>query len=253
MLKLVVGSLEEIDESLRSLYVERDGKFHLNVEGVEDVSSLKSALQQERKNVKEAKDLAKSIEDKYKDIDLEKVRDMMSKLDKDGEAQLIAAGKIDEVVSKRSEKLRAEFEKRLQEAASKTDAEKARAARFSQRVLDNNIRAAATKAGLHPGAVEDALFRARTMFSVDDDGNALQLDEHGKPVFGKDGKTPFTPVEWLESMKDTAPHWFPAGSAGGGAQGGRDTGNGKTIKRSTFDAMPLEERSAILKTHKLVD
>lgn len=253
-LKLILESLEGVDEAIKTLYVEKDGKFHLDVSGVEDTSGLKSALQKEREAAKQERQRVKELEDRFKDIDPEKVRDMMAKLDKDGEASLIAAGKLDEVVARRSEKLRAELMKQVEEAAAKTEAEKARANKFSQRVLDNNIRAAAAKAGLHTGAIEDALFRARTMFSVDDDGNAVQMDDSGRPVLGKDGKTPFTPVEWLESMKDTAPHWFPAGSAGGGASGNRDaSGNSKTIKRSTFDALPFEERAAILKTHNLVD
>lgn len=250
---LVLKSLDGVDEALHSMYVEKDGQYHLDVEGLEDTSGLKSALQKERQAAKEARELAKSIEERFRDIDPERVREMMSKLDKDGEAKLIADGRLDEVVARRSEKLKAELMKQVEAANQQTAAEKARSAKFSQRVLDNNIRAAAAKAGLHTGAIEDALFRARTMFSVDDEGNALQMDESGHPVLGKDGKTPFSPQEWLESMKETAPHWFPAGSVGGGATGNRDSGNGKVIKRSTFDSMPHEERMSILKTHKLVD
>lgn len=246
-------SLDGIEDAVKSLYVEKDGEFHLDVTGVEDTSGLKSALQKERETAKAERQRAKELEDKFKDIDPERVREMMAKFDKDGEAKLISEGKIEELVTKRIEKQRAELMKQLETANSQTAAEKARTAKFSQRVLDNNIRAAAAKAGLHTGAVEDALFRARAMFSIDDDGNAIQLDENGNMVLGKDGKTPFTPAEWLEGMKETAPHWFPAGSAGGGAAGNRDTGNGKTVKRAVFDNMPLEERSTILKTHKLVD
>jgi len=252
-LKLILDSLEEADDAVKGLYVEKDGKFHLDVTGIEDTSGLKSALQKEREAARQERQRAKELEDRFKDIDPDRVRDMMAKLDKDGEASLIAAGKIDEVVSKRSEKLRAELMKQIEEATAKTEAEKARANKFSQRVLDNSIRAAAAKAGLHAGAIEDALFRARTMFSLDDDGNAVQMDDGGRPVLGKDGKSPFTPMEWLEGMKDTAPHWFPAGAAGGGATGNRDAGNGKTIKRAAFEAMPFEERMSVLKTHKLVD
>lgn len=252
-LALVLKSLEGVAEALHPMYVEKDGQYHLDVDGLEDTSGLKSALQKEREAVKAERQKAKELEERFNGIDPERVREMMAKLDKDGEASLIAAGRLDEVVAKRIEKQRAELIKQVEAANQQTAAEKARAAKFSQRVLDNNIRAAAAKAGLHTGAVEDALFRARTMFSVDDDGNAIQLDENGNPVLGKDGKTVFTPSEWLESMKDAAPHWFPAGSAGGGATGNRDTGNGKTIKRSAFDSMPIEERAAILKTHKLVD
>lgn len=47
-LKLVVDSIDEIDETQRSLYVEKDGKYRLDVDGVEDVSGLKNALNSER-------------------------------------------------------------------------------------------------------------------------------------------------------------------------------------------------------------
>lgn len=48
-LKLVVDKIDEIDESIRSQYLEKDGKFHLDVEGVEDTAPLKRALVAERK------------------------------------------------------------------------------------------------------------------------------------------------------------------------------------------------------------
>lgn len=54
-LKLVVEKLDDIEESSRGLYVEKDGKFVLDVDGVEDTSGLKSALQKERL-AREAKD-----------------------------------------------------------------------------------------------------------------------------------------------------------------------------------------------------
>lgn len=50
-LKFVVDTLEGIDEGLHGEYEEKDGKFHLKVDGLpaqEDVGGLKSALQKER-------------------------------------------------------------------------------------------------------------------------------------------------------------------------------------------------------------
>src|SRR5687768_11237776 len=119
-LKLILDSLEEADDAVKGLYVEKDGKFHLDVTGIEDTSGLKSALQKEREAARQERQRAKELEDRFKDIDPDRVRDMMAKLDKDGEASLIAAGKIDEVVSKRSEKLRAELMKQIEEATAKT-------------------------------------------------------------------------------------------------------------------------------------
>ena len=43
-LKLTVDSLDGIDETIKGLYVEKDGKFVLPVEGIEDTTGLKTAL-----------------------------------------------------------------------------------------------------------------------------------------------------------------------------------------------------------------
>lgn len=48
-LKLTVDNLESIPEDLRGYYTEKEGKYHLNVEGVQDTKGLKSALDKERK------------------------------------------------------------------------------------------------------------------------------------------------------------------------------------------------------------
>ena len=253
-LNLMVEDLATVPEALRSLYLEKDGQYRLDVTGVEDTSGLKSALQKEREAAKEARRLQKEIESRFDGIDPDKVKSMMAKFENDDEAKLIAAGKIDEVISKRTEKLRIELQKQVDAAKSETKAALESRGKFSQRVLDNHIRAAAAKAGLHAHAVEDALFRARNMFSLDEAGEAVQIDGEGKPTLGKDGKTPFTPVEWLESMKESAPHWFPAGSSGGGGGGGtKDAGGVKTIDRERFNKLNPVEKVKILKTHKLVD
>ena len=48
-LKLTVDSVEGLDDATKALYQPKDGKFMLDVEGVEDTSALKGALQKERK------------------------------------------------------------------------------------------------------------------------------------------------------------------------------------------------------------
>ena len=47
-LKAILETLDEVPEALRAFYVERDGKFVLDADGVEDVTGLKSALEKER-------------------------------------------------------------------------------------------------------------------------------------------------------------------------------------------------------------
>ena len=78
--------------------------------------------------------------------------------------------------------------------------------------IDGAIRAAAAEATLVPAAMEDALARGRGVFVLDEDGAPVARDAEGKVVTGADGETPLTPAEWLESMRDAAPHWWPPSS-----------------------------------------
>jgi hypothetical protein len=185
---------------------------------------------------------------KFDGIDPDAVRAILQRFANDEEAGLIKAGKIDEVLDKRTAKMRADFEKKLEDATKGTEAATKRAQAFQGRVLDDSVRAAAVKAGLHQHAIDDALFRARSMFTIDENGQAVQLGEDGKPVPGKDGKSPFTPLEWLEGMKDKAPHWYPASASGGGAGGSGGKGNpgAKTMTRAAFEALDAPARAAAM-------
>jgi len=134
----------------------------------------------------------------------------------------------------------------LGEALAVAETERKKAAAYQGRVLDDAIRSAAAKAGLHQHAIDDALFRGRAMFTLDDNGQAVQLDSEGSPVIGKDGKTPFNPNEWLESMREQAPHWFPAGASGSGSgNGSKGGGQGSGKPRSEWS--PREKSDYISK------
>lgn len=215
-LQLIVETLDGLAEPIAALYTKGDdGKFKLGVDGVPDVTNLKKALQAER----DARSAAERTAKDFEGLDASEVRNMLKQMEGNEEAQLLKAGKIDDVIARRTQKLVQENERKLKEALDKATAEATRAQRWITRVLDNAVREAAAKAGLHPQAIDDALLHARAMFSLDDNGNAVQLGEDGKPVLGKDGKTPFTPSEWLESMRETKPHWFPATASGSGTRG----------------------------------
>lgn len=187
-------------------------------------------------------------------IDPTAVRNILKRFADDEEAGLLKAGKFDEVIEKRTAKMREEYEKKLKAATDETEAALKRAQAFQGRVLDDSVRAAAVKAGLHQHAIDDALFRARSMFTLDESGQAVQLGEDGKPVLGKDGKSPFTPLEWLEGMKEKAPHWFPASASGGGAGGsGKGADGKKTMTRAAFEQLDPLARAAAAKEYAITD
>ena len=187
---------------------------------------------------------------RFDGIDPDAVRNIISKFANDEEAALIAKGEIDKVLNNRTERMKAGFERETQAERAKREAAEARAAKFSKRVLENGIRAEAAAAGLHQYAIEDALYRAGTTFTLDDEGNPAAVEG----AFGKDGK-PLTLKEWFADMKDKAPHWFPAMASGSGASGSGGAGvGGKTMTRSHFETLRPQERAATIKAGtKVVD
>lgn len=77
-LQFKVEKLEDVEESIRGLYVEKDGAFVLDAEGlpeVEDVSGLKSALEKERKAARDADKRAKKLEDEKRNQDEKSLED----------------------------------------------------------------------------------------------------------------------------------------------------------------------------------
>lgn len=233
-LELIVENLDSVPEAAKSMYVAHEGKFRLDV-NVEDTKGLKSALEKERQAAKDAKaELAK-----YSGIDLEKLKAQQKLIETNEEARLLSEGKTDEVFQNRTEKWRAEVELQKKELADKVSAAEAKANAFKDRVLDNELRAAAIAVGAHKDAIDDILLRGKGIFTLDEDGRAIQLDGNGHPVLGKDGKSKFGATEWAEGLKATARHLFPvanSGSPDGGKQvkgGGKDFSNLPPVERLT--------------------
>lgn len=176
-------------------------------------------------------------------LDIEVVKAIVSKAGVDEETRLIAEGKIDEVVSRRTERLRGDMEKQLQAERDRADQAVAFANQFKDRVLSDSIREAATKTGALAEASDDIILRARSVFSLSDEGAPVALDKDGQVIYGKDGKTPLSPSEWAEGLRETAPHLWPR--AQGGGQVGDKGGKG-SIKRGEMSA---QEKAAYVQQH----
>ncbi|KPD01955.1 hypothetical protein V5085_01730 [Moellerella wisconsensis] len=195
----------------------------------EQVSGLKAKRDELLGKVKEQGDNLK----RFEGIDPDTVKGMLKRFENDEEAKLIADGKLDEVINKRTERLRGDVDKQLKEANSKVEKAEIFANKFRARVLGDEIRSAAGKAGALSSAQEDLILRAKGIFQINDEGQAVAVDEDGNPVMGKDGRTPLSPVEWIESLKESAPHLFPAAS---GTDAGKHKQSGVHLKRSQMSA-----------------
>lgn len=243
-LQIILENLEGLDDSIKALYRQDDnGKYRLDVDGIEDTGGLKSALEKERIAKREAERQRKALEEKYHGIDLEQYKVIMDKFSTDEETGLLKAGKIDEVFDKRTERMRAEHEKTLKQLSEERDSALKRAAAYESKVFENCIRESAGKSNVIPTAVEDVILRARGAFVLAEDGGLKAVDTNGEQVYGKDGKTGLTVQEWIETLKENAPHFFPSVS-GAGIKGG---GKGASLNPWLKETWNLTEQGKIYK------
>ncbi|WP_273803530.1 hypothetical protein [Providencia rettgeri] len=200
----------------------------------QQVSGLKAKNTELLGKIKEQGDNLK----RFDGIDPDTVKGMLKRFENDEEAKLIADGKIDEVINKRTERMRGDTDKQLKEANARVEKAEAFANKFRARVLGDEIRSAAGKAGALSSAQEDLILRAKGIFQINDEGQAVAVDEGGNPIMGKDGRTQLSPIEWIESLKESAPHLFPAAS---GTDAGKHKQGGAHLKRSQMSASEKAE------------
>ena len=103
MLKRVINDKSDIPEALLEYYEERDGKFFL---AVDEAVELKGALEKEKAEVKKLK----SMLSKYDGVDIDRVKELLSKAENDDELQKIKTGDIESVIKSRLEKYTKDFE-----------------------------------------------------------------------------------------------------------------------------------------------
>ena len=204
-----------------------------------EVSGLKAKNQELIGSNKTIKTELDKLKGQFDGLDIDAVKGLLAKAGQDEETKLSAEGKLDEVISRRTERLRTDLDKQVKAANERADKAEAFAAKYSDKVLADSIRAAAIKAGALPEAAEDIILRARGTFKLSEDGEPVATDRAGEVVYGKDGKTPLSPLEWAESLRETASHLWPR------AQGAGQTGDngGKATKK--WGEYTEAERAAI--------
>ena len=214
MLKTVIETTEGLDEAIIPLYAEKDGKFVLQIEGVDahpDVANLKSAYER----VKADRDTIRGERDTYKaaagnlpdDFDLEKWEKL-----KDGKPDEAALVKLRQDLEAERDEWKGKFE-----AASETARKNA---------LDRDLTDALTEAGVTNPSFAKA---ARTMLS-----DGVKIDETGKPYV----ETDMGPLALTEHVKRWAAgdgKDFVTPPQGGGGKGG---GGGGKSTNPLVDKVP---------------
>ncbi len=170
----------------------------------------------------------RALKRQFEGVDIEGYNSWQERMANDEELKLIAEGKTDEVVNRRTERMRGDYETRIKTAETKTsEAEENSASwegRYANEKIGNELRRAAELAQVLPEAMDDVVSRGNGLFKINAEGGIEARDAAGQLLMSKDGKSVLGPKEFVESLKETTPHYWP-GSRGAGA-GGSGSGSG---------------------------
>lgn len=224
-LKYKVKSKDEVPAGLEAHYVEREGGWVLDADGVADKSKLDEFRASNVALMKERDELRA----RFQGIDPDEVRRLADEKRKLEEAQALraatTAAEAEKVIESRVKAARGELEKQLTAATAERDALNARLVTIQ---IDQGVVAAASKRGLRATAIPDITSRARSVFRLVK-GVPTAFESDGQTVrMGKDGTAPMNLEEWIETQVSDAPHLFEsnAGGGGGGATSQYSNGSG---------------------------
>jgi hypothetical protein len=224
-LKYKYAKREEIPAELATLYLERDGAFYLDAEGVTD----KAKADEFRTNNVALRKEIEELKTRFEGIDPEAVKLLAAEKEKLEEEQRLKEGKFQEVLEARLKNAKAEWDKQFAAVTTERDS---LTSRLTAIQIDQGVITAATKRGLRPTALPDITARARCVFKLVD-GVPRAFESDGSTVrYGKDGVTPMNLEEWVDAQVSDAPHLFES-NAGGGAAGnpaGGGTGSQRSVK-----------------------
>ena len=225
-LKYKFKSRDEIPAELQSHYIERDGAWTLDADGVVEKSKLEEFRATNVAVMKERDDLQK----RFEGIDPDEVRQLAAEKQKLLEERQLKAGEADKVIETRLKTARVEWDKQHGVVVAERDA---LTSRLTAIQIDQAVVAEATKRGLQATAIPDINSRARTNFKLVN-GVPQAFEADGQTArMGKDGVTPMTLAEWVDALVSDAPHLFEA-NAGGGAAGSGSGGAGNRSVKNPF-------------------
>jgi len=241
-LKFKLKSKDEIPAGLETHYVERDGAWFLDADGVADKAKLDEFRSTNVALLKERDEL----KTRFEGIDPDEVRKLAQEKKALEEQQRLKAGEFDKVLEARLKTAKAEWDKQFSAISAERDALNARLTSIQ---IDQAVVTEATKRGLRATALPDITARARTTFKLVN-GVPQAFEADGQTVrAGKDGVTPMTLAEWVDTQVSDAPHLFES-NAGGGAAGNGSGGVGNRSVKNPFrkETWNLTEQMRLQKT-----
>jgi hypothetical protein len=244
-LKFAVDSLDDVSEAHRDLYTEKDGKFVLSVDGLEDNSGLKKALETERETRKKYEKQIKSWERTGKTPD--EIAELLASAEEAERQKHEKEGNFDALLKQHQGK----WDKERSDLAAELEAAKA-----SERgaIVNTSLMAALTKAGATEEGIDLLPDRLSSRIKFDRDGDKRVINivaaDGVTPLAGssKDGTATFDDL--VKEAVDKYPSLFKGSGAGGsGKQPDSKAGRSGITKRS--DLKTSKDRAAFIDEHGL--
>ena len=235
-LKYKFATKQEIPAEHQSLYVERDGAWLLDADGVVSQTKLDEFRQNNITLTNQLK--------KFEGIDPDAVRQLADDKQRLEDEQRLKDGKFQEVLDARLKTARADWDKTHGVVVAERDA---LTGRLTAIQIDQAVVSEATKRGLRPTALTDITARARMTFKLVN--GVPQAFDGDVPRYGRDGTSPLTLAEWVDALVSDAPHLFEANAGGGAAgSGSRGAGSGG-VNPFRKESWNLTEQVKLLKTN----
>lgn len=231
-LKAIVKSLDDVPEALRGLYKADGDRFvlDLNEDEIKEhpvtrpLSNAYNAEKERRQKDAEKMAALQATIDKFKDIDPEKAREAMAKLEEIETKGLKDDGKFEELIDREKAKIKANYDTTIEKlqkdlAAASEFGAKMRST-LKQEKISNAVRDAAAehvKPALMPYFIADAL----KIFDLDDDDKIVAMDGD---IHRRDSKGDLLTIDSWRDEHLTKNVEFALPNRGAGATGG---GNGR--------------------------
>lgn len=243
-LEPILESVDSVPEELRSHYVQREGKFVLDVipksgYALENIEGLKSALGKERNR---ADQLDKKIK-AFGDLDPSGIQEKLSRLeelqsiDPEKEAGRLAEekakSKIEQILNKHN------LEK--EELSRKTNTYKAK---LEQVLVDSNIQKAILEAGGNNKTIDLLLPHVKNQVRLDDNFNLQVFDVVGNPRIGDSQGNPMSLTQLANEFKEKFPETFPGTQQSGGGMPPANRSKGQRPK--DISKLTVKQKSELI-------
>lgn len=249
MPELSFDSQDAVPEPFRNIAQPKDGKFVIDVAPAKDVKEFRDRNIELSRYRDDAEALKARV---AADLDLDwdqydgfvtgyqELRTVKQQVE---DGKLVKDTSLDEALEKRTREMKREHENlvnSLKTTGNNLEAEnKQLKGKLAKAQVDREFISAINnpKSGALPEAADTILMFAYDAFRPNDDGVLIGYDREGKIMYGADGSTPMTPLEWLAKLREDRGFLFKQ-SEGGGSGGG--TGRGGLTAADLQKMSPTE-------------